>query len=51
MGFSDEDEILIENLHDSKGYDIKKTNKTVSWNKMKQKVDCHTASYQPETNS
>ena len=24
MGFSDEDEILIENLHDSKGYDIKK---------------------------
>ena len=51
MGFSDEDKILIKNLHDSIGYwgyDAKKTNEFPE--KLGAKVDCHAASCLPETN-
>jgi len=30
MGFSDEDKILIKNVHDSEGYSAKKTSERVS---------------------
>jgi len=45
MGFSDEDKILLKNLHDSKGYlgyGTRKTNESFL-KKVGAKVDCHTA--------
>ena len=37
MEFSDEDKILVKNLHDSKGPRRQKTNEGVSWERLEQK--------------
>jgi len=49
MGFSDEDKVLVKNLHDSKGYGAKKLMQKFP-QKVGAKVDCPAASYLPETN-
>jgi len=49
MGFSDEDKILIKNLHDSKEYGHKRLMKELT-EKVGAKLDCHGASCLPETN-
>jgi len=50
MGFSNEDKILIKNVHDLKGYRRQKKLMKEFPKKVGAKVDCHAASCLPDTN-